>query len=226
MSQKILTVLGTALVLGVSPAALAQSSPPLIPPPGGAAASGQTNTEAGASAGSDAGAQAGSDAGAAAGSGDAGAAAGSGDAGAQQAPDAGAAPAPDSGAAPAPDAGAAPAPDAGAAPAPDAGAAPQSGSQPSAGASSDANVTVDVSSEQKTEIHQAITEVNVAPVTSVDFDVSVGVAVPKTIVLNPLPPTVIKIVPQFKGYLFFILPDGRIVIVEPSTLHIVYILSV
>jgi hypothetical protein len=65
----------------------------------------------------------------------------------------------------------------------------------------------------------------VEPVTTVDFDVSVGVAVPKTVVLNPLPPTVIKIVPQFEGYLFFLLPDGRIVIVEPDTLHIVYILS-
>jgi hypothetical protein len=228
MTQKILAALSVALLLGVSPSAIAQSSTPLIPPTGGAAAGGQTSTGAGASTstgagagsststGADAGGQTSAGAGASAGS-DAGASAGSssdaGGSSTQQTPDAGASGGADAGAAGGADAGAAL----------DAGA--QAGSQTNAGASADTNVSVDVSSEQQTEIHQAITEVNVEPVTTVDFDVSVGVAVPKTVVLNPLPPTVIKIVPQFEGYLFFLLPDGRIVIVEPDTLHIVYILS-
>jgi hypothetical protein len=228
MTQKILAALSVALLLGVSPSAIAQSSTPLIPPTGGAAAGGQTSTGAGASTstGADAGGQTSAGAGASAGS-DAGASAGSssdaGGSSTQQTPDAGASGGADAGASGGADAGAGAAGGADAGAAPDAGA--QAGSQTNAGASADTNVSVDVSSEQQTEIHQAITEVNVEPVTTVDFDVSVGVAVPKTVVLNPLPPTVIKIVPQFEGYLFFLLPDGRIVIVEPDTLHIVYILS-
>ncbi|OAP36525.1 hypothetical protein AU381_18670 [Sinorhizobium glycinis] len=89
-------------------------------------------------------------------------------------------------------------------------------------ASGDVNVTV----EQKTEITQIIKEEKVEPI-DVDFDVSVGVAVPETVKvkLRPLPPRIIKIVPRYEGYLFFILADGRIVIVEPSSLKIVVILA-
>jgi hypothetical protein len=65
--------------------------------------------------------------------------------------------------------------------------------------------------------------VNVAPVT-VNFSVDVGVVVPQTIRLEPLPPTIIKIVPEYSRFLFFVLADGRIVIVEPHTLKIVLII--
>jgi hypothetical protein len=60
----------------------------------------------------------------------------------------------------------------------------------------------------------------------VDFDVNVGVAVPRTVTLRPLPPRVIEIVPAYRDYEYFVLADGRIVIVEPDTLKIVYILVV
>jgi hypothetical protein len=59
----------------------------------------------------------------------------------------------------------------------------------------------------------------------VDFDVSIGTAVPDTITLTPLPARVVEIVPQYAGFLFFLLPDGRIVIVAPDTLEIVFILG-
>ncbi|GAA4132961.1 DUF1236 domain-containing protein [Aminobacter aganoensis] len=88
-------------------------------------------------------------------------------------------------------------------------------------AATNVNVTV----EQKTEITQVIKEERVEPV-RVDVDVAVGVAVPQTVKvkLRPLPVRIVKIVPAYEGYLFFILVDGRIVIVEPSTLKIVLIL--
>jgi hypothetical protein len=35
----------------------------------------------------------------------------------------------------------------------------------------------------------------------------------------------VKIVPQYEGYRFFILADGRIIIVDPDTLEIVYIIE-
>jgi hypothetical protein len=202
MSQKILVALGIAAMLGVASPGLAQTPPPL--PPAGGTASGQTGASAGAGTSTDSGgssttteggAQTGAGAGTDAGTGGTTTQGGAGT-----------------------DAGA------GAG-----GTTTQSGGTTAGGASSTtdagAHVSVDVTTEQQTEIHQAITEVNVAPVTSVDFDVSIGTAVPTTITLTPLPVQVVKIVPQFEGYLFFLLPDGRIVIVEPSTLHIVYILS-
>jgi hypothetical protein len=93
------------------------------------------------------------------------------------------------------------------------------------GAQAGGDVNVDVTTEQQTQIRTAITEVNVAPVTDIDIDITNGVVIPQTIKLQPLPATVIAIVPQFEGYLFFLLPDGRIVIVAPDTLKVVYILS-
>lgn len=93
------------------------------------------------------------------------------------------------------------------------------------GAQAGGGMNVDVSTEQQTEIRSAITEVNVQPVSNIDIDINIGVAVPQTIHLEPLPAKVIAILPQFKGYLFFLLADGRIVIVAPDTLKIVYILA-
>lgn len=93
------------------------------------------------------------------------------------------------------------------------------------GANAGTDVNVDVSVEQQTEIRTAITQVKVSPVT-VDFDLNIGVAVPTTVHLEPLPVRVVELVPQFKGFLFFVLADGRIVIVSPTTMKVVYILAV
>ncbi|WP_429810118.1 DUF1236 domain-containing protein [Ensifer sp. B1-9] len=88
--------------------------------------------------------------------------------------------------------------------------------------SSTTNVTV----EQKTEITQVIKEEKVRPV-DVDFDVSVGVVVPRTIKakLQPLPRRIVQIVPAYQGYLYFVLADGRIVIVDPSSLEVVVVIA-
>jgi hypothetical protein len=90
----------------------------------------------------------------------------------------------------------------------------------------DSSTNVEVTVEQKTEITQIIREEKVEPV-EVDIDLSVGVIVPQTVKvkLKPLPPRIVKIVPRYEGYLFFVLADGRIVIVEPSTLKVVVILT-
>ncbi|MER8579587.1 DUF1236 domain-containing protein [Mesorhizobium sp. M1423] len=84
------------------------------------------------------------------------------------------------------------------------------------------NVTV----EQKTQITQVIKETNVQPVSNVDFDISVGVEVPRTKVrLHRLPARIVKIVPAYENYEYFVLADGRIIIVDPNTYTIVVILS-
>jgi hypothetical protein len=94
--------------------------------------------------------------------------------------------------------------------------------QTETGAVPPAEVTV----EQKTEIKQVVQEVDVdpIPVDRIDFDIDVGVAVPRTIEVRPLPPQIVRIVPEYEDYLYFVLADGRIVIVEPDTLEIVVII--
>ncbi|RWX58812.1 DUF1236 domain-containing protein, partial [Mesorhizobium sp. M4B.F.Ca.ET.089.01.1.1] len=84
------------------------------------------------------------------------------------------------------------------------------------------NVTV----EQKTEITNVIRETKITPVDRVDFDISVGIEVPRHKVrLHRLPPRIVKIVPAYETYEYFVLADGRIVIVDPDTLKIVIILT-
>src|SRR5262245_41655705 len=60
----------------------------------------------------------------------------------------------------------------------------------------------------------------------VDIDVSVGIAVPSTVVLYPVPADVIRVVPAFRHYRYFVLANGEIVIVDPASLVIVYVLTV
>ncbi|WP_192254284.1 DUF1236 domain-containing protein [Mesorhizobium silamurunense] len=84
------------------------------------------------------------------------------------------------------------------------------------------NVTV----EQKTQITQIIHETHVQPVASVDFDISVGVEIPRhKIRLHRVPARIVKIVPAYESYEYFVLADGRIVIVDPDTYTIVAILE-
>ena len=84
---------------------------------------------------------------------------------------------------------------------------------------------VDLSVEQQTQVKTEITALNVEPVVNIDFDISVGTVVPKTVVLHPVPAKLVTLFPQWKGFLFFILADGRIVIVAPDSLKIVVIIA-
>ncbi|WP_054312181.1 DUF1236 domain-containing protein [Mesorhizobium sp. 1M-11] len=94
-------------------------------------------------------------------------------------------------------------------------------SQPSGKSST----TVNVTAEQKTEITQVIRETKVAPARDIDVEISVGVAIPRTIEVHRLPPRIIRIVPDYEGYVYFVLDDGRIVILDPDTYEVVAVLA-
>ena len=85
--------------------------------------------------------------------------------------------------------------------------------------------TVNVTAEQKTEITQVIRETKVAPARDIEVDIAVGVAIPRTIEVHRLPSRIIKIVPDYEGYVYFVLDDGRIVILDPDTYEVVAILA-
>jgi Protein of unknown function (DUF1236) len=91
--------------------------------------------------------------------------------------------------------------------------------------SDETTASVNVTAEQKTEIKQVITETKVEPVRDIDVDISVGVEVPRTVEVHPLPPRIVEIVPAYKDYVYFILADGRIIILDPDTYEIVVILA-
>lgn len=84
---------------------------------------------------------------------------------------------------------------------------------------------VEITAEQKTELRTVIQEGDAQPVDSVDFDVSVGTTVPQSITLQTLPPRVVEIAPAYREYRYFVLADDRIVIVNPSDMKIVAVIS-
>ena len=104
------------------------------------------------------------------------------------------------------------------------GAPPQTDRSDSNSTASDTSANVEITAEQRTEIRNVIVESDVEPAT-VDFDVNVGVPVPGTVTLHPLPPRIIELMPAYRSYVYFILVDGRIVIVEPSSHKVVYIIA-
>jgi hypothetical protein len=59
----------------------------------------------------------------------------------------------------------------------------------------------------------------------VTFDVDVGTSIPHSVHLHRLPPKIVKIVPEYESYEYFVLADGRIIIVDPDSYEIVYILA-
>lgn len=81
-----------------------------------------------------------------------------------------------------------------------------------------------LTTEQRTTIRTSITRQNIKPVTNVNFSISVGTRVPRTVSFHPLPAEVITIYPAWRGYEFFLV-GGEIVVVNPRTLEIVAVLE-
>lgn len=80
-----------------------------------------------------------------------------------------------------------------------------------------------LSSQQKTRFASVFSRQKVEPVTRVNFALNVGVRVPSHLHLVPVPTEIVQIVPQYRDYSYFVTTD-RIVIVEPRTHEIVYVM--
>jgi hypothetical protein len=81
-----------------------------------------------------------------------------------------------------------------------------------------------LSADQRTKITTVIRNEHVAPVTNIDFSISVGTKVPRERVsLRALPSEVVTIYPEWRGYEFFLVRD-EIVVVDPRTLEIVAVM--
>jgi hypothetical protein len=81
-----------------------------------------------------------------------------------------------------------------------------------------------LSTEQRTKITTVIRDQHIAPVTNVNFSISVGTRVPRDVSFRPLPTEVVTVYPEWRGYEFFLVRD-QIIVVDPRTLEIVAVLE-
>jgi hypothetical protein len=87
------------------------------------------------------------------------------------------------------------------------------------------NVSVNITPEKRTQIHQVFIKERSAPrVDGVDFSLSVGTAVPRSVRFIPVPSTIVEIEPSWRGYDYFMVGD-QIVIVDPRSMEIVAIID-
>jgi hypothetical protein len=89
--------------------------------------------------------------------------------------------------------------------------------------SSNVNISANLDDRQRTRVTESITKLNARPVENVNFSLSVGKVVPRDVRFQPLPADVVEVVPQYRGYNFFVVRDD-IVIVDPSSYQIVDVL--
>ena len=88
-----------------------------------------------------------------------------------------------------------------------------------------ANLSVNITPENRTRIHEVFVKERSAPrVDHVDFGLSLGTAVPRSVHILAVPLPVIEIQPTWRGYEYFMVGD-QIVIVNPRTMEIVAVLD-
>jgi hypothetical protein len=92
-------------------------------------------------------------------------------------------------------------------------------------AGADKQATKEIKPEQKTVIRQTIVQQNIKPA-KIDVQVRVGVAIPRTVVLHPLPPAIIEIYPSYRSYRIVLVDDNTILVIDPDTWTIVDIIEV
>ena len=85
--------------------------------------------------------------------------------------------------------------------------------------------SVNLTPEKRTRIHEVFVKERSAPrVDHVDFNLSVGTPVPRSVRFVPVPGTIVEIEPTWRGYDYFMVGD-QIVIVDPRSLEIVAIID-
>jgi opacity protein-like surface antigen len=93
---------------------------------------------------------------------------------------------------------------------------------------SGAGASVNLTSDQKTKIRTSVIQSGNAPKvsrSSINFNISVGTVVPRSVHFVSVPSTLIEIHPAWRGFEYFVV-DEEIVIIDPHTLRIVAVLEV
>jgi len=83
-----------------------------------------------------------------------------------------------------------------------------------------------VTGEQKTRVKSVFMQHRVEPARNLNVSVNVGVALPHTVHLYPVPEDIIVIAPEYRGYEYIMLDDDRVAIVDPDTFEVVDIIVI
>jgi hypothetical protein len=83
---------------------------------------------------------------------------------------------------------------------------------------------VHLSAKLRAQITAVIKSQHVQPITNVNFSISVGTRVPRTVEFHPLPAEIVTIYPEWRGYEFFLV-GNQIIVVNPRTLEIVDVID-
>jgi hypothetical protein len=78
--------------------------------------------------------------------------------------------------------------------------------------------------EKRTQIVSAIKSTKIEETTNVNFNISVGTTIPSSVRFHPLPPRIVEIYPEWRGY-DVVFVRGQYIIVRPQTREIVYIIE-
>jgi hypothetical protein len=97
--------------------------------------------------------------------------------------------------------------------------------KPSTSGQGAAGAPANLSTEQRTTIRTVIKQHNVQPATNVNFTISIGTRVPRTVHFYPVFAELVQIYPSWRGYDYFLVGD-QIIVVNPRTLEIVAVLDV
>ena len=98
------------------------------------------------------------------------------------------------------------------------------GQQNGAAGRASGGANVQLSQDQRTKIKDVVVrDRNVARADDVNFNIRVGVAVPRTVHVAALPAEVVTIVPEYRGFEYVVVGD-QLLIIDPNTLEIVAIL--
>jgi len=88
-----------------------------------------------------------------------------------------------------------------------------------------AGATAKLTTQQRTNIRIVIKRQKVQPMTKVNFSISIGTQVPRTVRFYRVPVELVQIYPHWGGYDYFLVGD-QIIVVNPRTHQIVAVLEV
>jgi hypothetical protein len=98
-----------------------------------------------------------------------------------------------------------------------------SATQPSGKAATSSSASVKLTDQQRSQVAASISAQKVEPATNVNFSISVGTRVPRSVHLHTVSADIVSSVPQYRGYSYFV-TNNQIVIVEPRTYEIVSVM--
>lgn len=104
------------------------------------------------------------------------------------------------------------------------GAGATSGSPQTTGTVGGAGARVNVTSDQQSKLTNVVKKVSIREATNINTTIAVGSTLPASVELVSVPSEIIEVVPMFSSYRA-IRVGGRILIVEPDTRRIVYIIN-